>query len=311
MKIFRDLTFLPDFQQTIITVGSFDGVHHGHQMILNQMLEIASEKSLIPILITFDPHPQEILFPETTVRMLNSIEEKIELLKNIGIPNLVIIPFNQSFANITAEDYIQEFLIKYFHPSVILLGHDHHFGKNRKGNLDLLKLMANEHGYEVKQIPAYLIEEMAVSSSRIRKLVQMGHISEANNLLGYQYQLDGIVVHGNQIGRTIQFPTANIQINSINKLIPANGVYSVLAKINGSDVVYKGMMNIGLRPTIEGKEITIEVHLFDFNEDIYDRAITINLIDYIRSEVKFDGLHSLKIQLESDLLKALQQLKEY
>ena len=311
MQIHQGLNRLPDFQNTIITIGSFDGVHLGHLMLINSMLEAEKELGETSILITFDPHPQQILQKQSNpISLLTTLEEKCELLKRTELQHLVIAPFNKKFSEINAEQYVSDFLVSHFHPSTIIIGHDHRFGKDRKGDIHLLNNLASKFQYQIQQIPAYLIDSISISSTRIRKELSDGNISVANELLGYHYFFSGKVTKGNQIGRTIGFPTANINVDAY-KLIPGDGVYAVKVQLPETDQSFSGMMNIGMRPTVGGKTKTVEVHIFDFDADIYDKSITVKIFEKIRDEQKFDGLESLKTALQNDYTKAVDILSRF
>lgn len=311
MTVYTNIQDLPIFNHSVITIGTFDGVHYGHQQILELMKSAAKQVNGETVIITFHPHPRKIIGTnKAPIFLLNTLEEKINLLEKYGIDHLVIIPFTEKFAQQTAEDYISDFLVNTFHPHTIIIGHDHRFGKDRTGDFQLLADKALEWGYQVKEIPGYMLNNITISSTKIREALLKGDIENAHDLLSYDYYFTGKVVKGNQLGRTIGYPTANIEMIDENKLIPCNGVYSVLAtneklKINQQG----GMMNIGYRPTVEGNTRTIEVNLFDFDQSLYDETLTITLKKYLRSEVKFSGLDELKKQLEKDKQAALDSLK--
>ena len=311
MTVYTNIQDLPIFKHSVITIGTFDGVHYGHQQILELMKSAAKQVNGETVIITFHPHPRKIIGTnKAPIFLLNTLEEKINLLEKYGIDHLVIIPFTEKFAQQTAEDYISDFLVNTFHPHTIIIGHDHRFGKDRTGDFQLLEDKAQEWGYQVKEIPGYMLNNITISSTKIREALLKGDIENAHDLLSYDYYFTGKVVKGNQLGRTIGYPTANIEMIDENKLIPCNGVYSVLAtneklKINQQG----GMMNIGYRPTVEGNTRTIEVNLFDFDQSLYDETLTITLKKYLRSEVKFSGLDELKKQLEKDKQAALDSLK--
>jgi riboflavin kinase/FMN adenylyltransferase len=311
MTVYTNIQDLPIFNQSVITIGTFDGVHYGHQQILELMKSAAKQVNGETVIITFHPHPRKIIGTnKAPIFLLNTLEEKINLLEKYGIDHLVIIPFTEKFAQQTAEDYISDFLVNTFHPHTIIIGHDHRFGKDRTGDFQLLADKALEWGYQVKEIPGYMLNNITISSTKIREALLKGDIENAHYLLSYDYYFTGKVVKGNQLGRTIGYPTANIEMIDENKLIPCNGVYSVLVtneklKINQQG----GMMNIGYRPTVEGNTRTIEVNLFDFDQSLYDETLTITLKKYLRSEVKFSGLDELKKQLEKDKQAALDSLK--
>ena len=311
MTVYTNIQDLPIFKHSVITIGTFDGVHYGHQQILELMKSAAKQVNGETVIITFHPHPRKIIGTnKAPIFLLNTLEEKINLLEKYGIDHLVIIPFTEKFAQQTAEDYISDFLVNTFHPHTIIIGHDHRFGKDRTGDFQLLADKALEWGYQVKEIPGYMLNNITISSTKIREALLKGDIENAHDLLSYDYYFTGKVVKGNQLGRTIGYPTANIEMIDENKLIPCNGVYSVLVtneklKINQQG----GMMNIGYRPTVEGNTRTIEVNLFDFDQSLYDETLTITLKKYLRSEVKFSGLDELKKQLEKDKQAALDSLK--
>ena len=312
MTVYTNIQDLPIFKHSVITIGTFDGVHYGHQQILELMKSAAKQVNGETVIITFHPHPRKIIGTnKAPIFLLNTLEEKINLLEKYGIDHLVIIPFTEKFAQQTAEDYISDFLVNTFHPHTIIIGHDHRFGKDRTGDFQLLEDKAQEWGYQVKEIPGYMLNNITISSTKIREALLKGDIENAHDLLSYDYYFTGKVVKGNQLGRTIGYPTANIEMIDENKLIPCNGVYSVLVtneklKINQQG----GMMNIGYRPTVEGNTRTIEVNLFDFDQSLYDETLTITLKKYLRSEVKFSGLDELKKQLEKDKQAALDSLKD-
>lgn len=303
MKVHYDLKQLPKFNKGVITTGAFDGVHRGHQQIIGRMIEIANEIHGETIIITFHPHPRKIISSiPGEIKQLTSLNERIALLEKAGIDHLVVIPFDYQFSNLSATDYIKSFLVANFHPHTILVGYDHRFGKGRLGDLTLLTNMGVEMGFQVEQINEQLVAGEIVSSTFIRNYLGEKEIQKANALLGYAYFFDGFIVRGNQIGRTIGFPTANLHINEEEKLIPSNGVYAVRVKGNCfGNKVYDGMMNIGVRPTVDGQKKVIEVNIFDFNDDIYEQTITVMVYDYLRGEVKFNGLEALKAQLNQDV----------
>lgn len=310
MQVHRDLAQLPEFKNAVITIGTFDGVHKGHQQIINQLKATAAAVNGETVIITFHPHPRKIVGSYGgNVALLNTLDEKIILLNQAGINHLVVVPFTEDFANQSAEAYCKDFIYQYFKPSKIIIGYDHRFGKNRSGDYHLLEKMGQTLGFDVIEINAQILNEITVSSTKVRQALLEHDITTANQLLGYPYFFEGIVVKGNQLGRTIGYPTANIAIATEEKLIPANGVYVVTVNSQQStDDSFKGMMNIGIRPTIDGKARVIEVNIFDFNEDIYDQIIQVHIHAYIRGEVKFNGLDALKNQLKEDAVKAKELL---
>lgn len=309
MNIYRDITELPLFKNAIITIGTFDGVHNGHRQILNQLIEEANEVDGTPVVITFYPHPKQIVGNDlSSVLVLNTLEEKSALLAEVGIEHLVVVPFTKEFAEQSAEDYIKNFLVRSFNPHTIIIGYDHRFGKNRAGNYELLEVKGQEFNYRVKEIPEHILHNITISSTKIRTQLLEGNISTANELLGYDYFFSGNVITGKQLGRTIGFPTANLAINIESKLIPGNGVYAVTVQIENDKTIFNGMMNIGVRPTFEKTERTIEVNIFDFDSPIYDKQLTVHIKTRLRDEMKFDGIDSLKNQLNRDREMAISHL---
>jgi riboflavin kinase/FMN adenylyltransferase len=313
MTVHHDLKQLPAFKNAVITTGAFDGVHIGHQEIIGRMKQIALEIGGETVIVTFHPHPRKVISSiPGEIKQLTSLEERIELLTQSGIDHLVVVNFDYAFSNLTADAYVKTFLFDHFHPHTILVGYDHRFGNGRNGNFELLQKFGAELGFKVEQIHEKIISDEIVSSTHIRNYILEHQIEKANALLGYPYLFDGFVVRGNQIGRTIGFPTANLHINNEEKIIPSNGVYAV--KVKGKclgDTIYNGMMNIGIRPTVDGQKKVIEVHILDFDQDIYEQNLTVMVYEYIRGEVKFDGLEALKAQLAKDKITATAILKKY
>lgn len=302
MKVYYDIQTLPAFNNAVITIGTFDGLHNGHRKIIELMQQEATLVNGETVIITFDPHPRQIVGKENSpVFLINTLAEKIFLLQNSGIDHLVVIPFTEAFASQTAEAYIKDFLVNTFHPHTIIIGYDHHFGKDRSGNYKLLEAKADQYNFVVKEIPVHMLQDVTISSTKIRQAILQGDIETAANFLGYDYFFTGKVITGNQLGRTIGYATANIEVEEEQKLLPGNGVYAVAVKINSLEKKdYFGMMNIGIRPTIEGTKRVIEVNIFDFNKDIYGAIITVTVKKYLRNEIKFNGLEALKEQLARD-----------
>jgi len=313
MKVHYDLTQLPAFKNAIITMGAFDGVHRGHQQIIARLQFLAQKVQGESVIITFHPHPRKVISSVPgEIKQLTSLNERIQLLEKAGIDHLVVVNFDYHFSNLTAEQYVQDFLVARFHPHTVIIGYDHRFGNKRNGNLELLKKYGTQLNFEVEEINEQIVEGEIVSSTHIRNYLLERDIQKANSLLGYAYFFEGFIVRGNQIGRTIGFPTANLHINDEEKLIPANGVYAV--KVTGACLahqIYNGMMNIGVRPTVDGQKKVIEVNIFHFDADIYENNITVFVYDYIRGEVKFEGLEGLKAQLNQDKVTAANLLKQY
>jgi riboflavin kinase/FMN adenylyltransferase len=302
MNIHFQLEQLPLFINPVLTIGAFDGVHSGHLSIFDELKQVAEHIQGETVVITFHPHPRRILNNADAPALLTSLSERIERFEHLGIHHLVVVPFDPAFAEMSATDYINKFLIALFHPKVIIIGNDHRFGKDRSGDLSMLKDFGVSHGFTVKEIPEKLLNESRVSSTNIRHALLSGDIKLANQLLTYNYQLIGTVVVGDRLGRTLGFPTANLSMLDSDKLIPASGVYAVhvLLQKGGQKREYKGMMNIGYRPTVNGKERRIEVHIFKFDEDIYNEILVVSLVAHTRKELKFAGLEALKTQLHKD-----------
>lgn len=302
MKVHYDIEQLPLFSNAVLTIGSFDGVHLGHKSILEQLKSEAKKINGETIVITFHPHPRKIIQHEETPALLTSIDERINHFETCGIDHLVIVPFDLGFSELNAKDYVEKFLVSNFHPKMIVIGYDHRFGKDRNGDYELLHELGEDFNYKVIEIPEKLLNDSKISSSQIRHCLLEGKIEDSVKLLGYSYQLTGIVIKGDQLGRKIGYPTANLLIIDTEKLIPAGGVYAVSVKIYTEENPIKkfGMMNIGYRPTVNGKERRIEVHILDFDEEIYGVKVAVELNFFIRNEIKFSGLDSLKEQLDKD-----------
>lgn len=282
----------------MVTIGTFDGVHIGHQKILEQITKSAKALNCESLVLTFFPHPRVVLQEDTEMKQLNTLQEKINLLDDLGIDNLVVHPFDKEFSRLTAEEFVKKVLVDVFKIKKIIIGHDHRFGRNRTANIDDLINFGETYGFEVEQITAEEINEVSISSTKIRNALLEGNIELATTYLGYNYSLAGIVSRGKQLGRTIGYPTANIKIEENYKLIPLNGVYIAKSIINGK-VVF-GMMNIGTRPTIDGTTQTIEINYFDFKQDLYGERITLSLLHRMRPEQKFESVDALKNQLSKD-----------
>ncbi|GAA3752341.1 MULTISPECIES: bifunctional riboflavin kinase/FAD synthetase [Flavobacterium] len=303
MKLFHSINDFQSTKKTILTLGTFDGVHIGHKKILERITQNTENGKYESLVLTFFPHPRMVLQEKSEIRLLNTIDEKVKLLEATGIENLIVHPFNESFSRLTAEEFVRTILVDKFQIQKIIIGHDHRFGRNRTANIDDLIAFGIEYGFEVEQISAEEIQDVSVSSTKIRKALNEGNMALANEYLGYSYFLNGTIVKGKQLGRTIGFPTANIHIEEDYKLIPKIGVYVVKAVVN-KETVY-GMMNIGFNPTVNGDKQTIEVHLFNFDKDIYDQNIEVSLLHYIREEQKFSSLDALKAQLNQDKIDSL------
>jgi riboflavin kinase/FMN adenylyltransferase len=363
MQIYYHTDQLPAFRRAVITIGTFDGVHIGHAQILQQLRQEAARIDGETVIVTFYPHPRKIVRGGTAeVRLINTLEEKIQLLSWQQVGHLVVVPFTADFAEMTAGQYVKEFLLERFHPHTVIIGYDHRFGKGRQGDYHLLEEFSRSEGFELQEIPVHLLDAVSVSSTRIREAIAGADIESANQLLGYPFFFSGQVMEGRRLGRTIGFPTANLQVGSPDKLIPGDGVYAVEVEVVDDSMItltapntvpapgngdpgaeplrtparipwsatpfsprselplpgsavpsnglfrWKGMMNIGMRPTVDGRERTIEVNIFDFNEDLYGRELRVFVNKYLRGEEKFSGLDALKAQLARDKQNSLAAL---
>jgi len=299
MRVYKDTDDLPQFRNAVVTIGTFDGVHLGHQKIVAQMKEEAVRMGGETVIITFYPHPRRVVKERNVnIQILTTLPEKITLLESYGIDNVVVVAFDEAFANQSASQYIEDFLWKKFQPKCVIIGYDHRFGHGRMGDYQLLEEYGKKLGFAVKEIPEQIQNEISISSTKIREALLKGDIATADKCLGHPYFFEGVVVKGNQLGRTIGFPTANLATGDPEKLIPENGVYAVNVRLQ--DKVYLGMMNIGVRPTVGGTSRTIEVNILDFDKDIYGETLKIEVMAYLRGEQKFAGLDALKAQLAKD-----------
>lgn len=344
MKVHYDIESLPLFSNAVITIGTFDGVHMGHRQIIDRLKEEAKIINGETVIVTFHPHPRKVVSSTILgVRLINTLDEKIELLEQLSIDHLVVVPFTDAFANQEAEDYVQHFLVNKFHPHTIIIGYDHRFGKERKGDYLLLEKLAPVFNYQLKEIPKHVLDEISISSTRIREALLNGKIESADKLLGYEFFFSGTVIHGDKLGRKLGYPTANLKMTDDEKIIPHNGIYAVYAEVGGqsseagdqrSEVGgqkseerenatdegsshspftihhsrLKGMMSIGFRPTVDGKKRVIEVNLFDFNKEIYDQTLRVYVKKYLREEIKFDSLEELVKKIDLDKVESLKVL---
>jgi riboflavin kinase / FMN adenylyltransferase len=329
MKVHYSIDNLPVFNNAVITIGTFDGVHLGHRLIIENLKLEAAKVNGETVIITFHPHPRKVVSSQILgVRLITTMTERIELLKQMGIDHLVIVPFTDLFAEQDAEDYIKNFLIAKFHPHTIIIGYDHRFGKERKGDYLLLEQKAGEFNYILKEISKHILDEVSISSSKIREAILHNEIEMANKLLGYDFFFEGEVVHGNKLGRELGYPTANLKCNDPEKITPGNGIYAVYVQLVNSKLsivntasshtsvspltthrsLLKGMMSIGFRPTVDGKERVIEVNIFDFSQEIYGQSIRVIVKKYLRPEVKFNSLEELVKQIDNDKVESLKVL---
>ncbi len=300
MRVFRDMDSLPQLSGSVVTVGSFDGLHSGHQKLIKKIKQLSQSTEGPSVVITFDPHPRSIVYPkDKSLKILTSLQEKIDLLRNTDIDILVIVPFTVEFSQLAPSEYIEKLLIEKFRPRHLVIGYDHKFGLNRAGNIDLLRSKAQQYNYEVTEISKYEADQLAISSTRIRKAILGGDLETANTLLNRPYELSGHVVRGKKLGTKLGFPTANLKVEDSKKLIPKDGIYACYVVVNGEQ--YQGMLYIGNIPTLDSTQpTTIEVNIFDFDEDIYDQRISIQLLSYLRDDKKFESLDALKAQLKAD-----------
>lgn len=294
---------------SIITIGTFDGVHIGHQKIIKRLVRSGKEKGLKSIVLTFFPHPRMVLQPDYDLKLLHTIDERQNVLSKYGVDEIIIKPFTKAFANLTAEEYVKNLLVDELNAQYIIIGYDHHFGKNRSANIDDMKTFGRKFKFHIEEISAQDIQDVAVSSTKIRHALLNGDIKTANAYLGYPYFITGNVVKGKGVGKTMTFPTANISVESSYKLIPKNGVYVVSSELENN--IYYGMMNIGTNPTFNEKKQSIEVHFFDFEGDLYDQNLQINILHRLRDERKFDSIDALQSQLALDQLNSRNFLINY
>ncbi|MDY3351330.1 bifunctional riboflavin kinase/FAD synthetase [Riemerella anatipestifer] len=306
MKVISSISEYKNTSPTALSIGMFDGVHLGHQSIIKNLKEISDEKKLSSGLLTFWPHPRTIFNPNENLKLLNTLTEKTSLIENLGVDFLFLQNFDEDFRNLSADDFVKKILVDKLNVKHLIIGYDHRFGKDKKGDFNLLQKMATEFDFEVQQLDAIQLENQNISSTKIRNAIASGDFKSANDMLGYHYPLSGKVIHGKKIGRTIGYPTANISIDNI-KLLPKKGAYIVEVWID--NLFYKGMLSVGTNPTVSGTELSVEVYILDFNKDIYDQNITIKFRDFLHEEIKFDGLEALIKKLDED--KALTESFEF
>jgi len=305
VRIYKGIDELGEFKNSVVTIGTFDGVHKGHQKILSRLNKLADEISGESILFTFYPHPRMVVFPDNhNLKLIQTIDEKIDALEKLGLDNLIIYPFTKAFSRLTAFEFVRDILVEKLKVKTLVIGYDHQFGRNREGDLEFLKETAKIFDFKVEEISAEEVQEVNVSSTKIRQSLLEGDIEKTNGFLGRPFRYSGVVVEGQKIGRTIGFPTANIEIKNQHKILPKDGVYAVRVQIGGA--LIDGMMNIGMNPTVLAKESLekkVEVHLFDFNSEVYGEHVAVFLYRYIRKEKTFSNLEALKSQLNDDSKK--------
>ena len=298
MREITDITTFTTQQPTVLTIGTFDGVHLGHQKIIERVVTTARQEGLLATIFTFFPHPRMVVQHDKSLKLIHTLEEKKQLLQRLGVDLLVVQSFNEAFAQLTAEEFVSTILVQHLNVKKVIIGYDHRFGRNRTANINDMRLFGEKYGFAVEEISVQEVDEVSVSSTKIREALNKGDVTTAEHYLGTPYSLTGTVVHGLKLGRTLGYPTANIQVTEDYKLIPKDGVYAVYSYI-GARKVY-GMMSIGKNPTIEGKGASIEVYFFDFNSDLYDQKLTIEFVQYLREEQKFATIDLLKKQLQDD-----------
>ena len=299
LKIIRDLTDYQSKAPLALSLGMFDGVHLGHLSIINTLNEIAKNEDLESAILSFWPHPRKFLNPDDDVKMLNTLEEKLELLEKSGIQNLFLKTFDEDFRNLTGSEFCEKVLVDKLNVKHIIIGHDHTFGKNKSGNFELLKSLSTQLDFKVNQLEAVKSNNLNISSTKIRLALLEARITDANRMLGYSYPLTGKVIHGKKLGRTIGYPTANIDV-PVNKLLPKSGAYIVEVWIENT--FYKGMLSIGTNPTVDNENQTLhtEVYILNFDQDIYDKEITVKFRDFLHDEIRFEGLEKLIEKLDED-----------
>jgi riboflavin kinase / FMN adenylyltransferase len=302
MRIYHQISEFKSRCNPVATVGVFDGVHKGHLEIISRLSAIARKKNCESVIITFEPHPRLVLPHHAEVKLLQTLDEKLLHFEQAGVDAVLVISFDRVFAKITPHDFIKNVLVDSLKVSHVITGYDHFFGQNRQGDIDLLTQMGQQYNFTVDELPMVTVGSNSVSSSSVRRALLDGDVAQAAFMLSYAYSINGEVVAGNKIGRNIGYPTANLKPNSDHKLIPGQGVYASLVSIKG--LIYKGMTNIGYRPTIDAEHLTIEVNIFDFNQDIYGQVITLSFVERIRNERRFASLGELQLQLANDKIVA-------
>ena len=298
MRIFDNLKSYSSEKQSVLTIGTFDGIHIGHNEILKKLIEESEKNNLPSLIVTFFPHPRMILQKSNEIKMIDTMDEKIDLLEKAGIDNLIIHPFDDNFSKIRGKEFVEDILVKKLKIKQIIIGYDHRFGKDREASVEDLKKFGLDYMFHVNEIPAQEIDSITISSTKIREAILTGDIEQCNEFLGRNFMLTGKVVYGEGLGKKMNFPTANIEIEENYKIIPKNGVYLIKTFMNSN--IYFGMMNIGVRPTIGGKNKSLEIHFFNFKDDIYNKTISIEIMSKIRDEEKFSSIDKLKIQLKKD-----------
>ena len=308
MKTFHSIESFTSETPTVLTIGTFDGIHIGHKKILKRVVSVAKDKGLSAAVLTFFPHPRMVLQKESDIKLIHTINERIAVLKELGVDNLIVHPFSKEFSRLSALEFVRDVLVNQLQVKHIIIGYDHRFGRNRTANIEDLKDFGYTYGFTVEEISAQDIDQVAVSSTKIRNAILAGDIEKANDYMGYPFCFSGMVTRGKGLGRTISYPTANVEIAEPYKIVPKNGVYVARAIVGGQE--YYGMMNIGMNPTVNGQQRSIEIHIFNFKEDIYDTVIDVQLLRRLRDEQKYESVELLKKQLLKDEQKALAYIKQ-
>ena len=298
LKIHKGANAFKSEKQTVVTIGTFDGVHAGHQQIIKRLVDAAKIENLESVIFTFFPHPRMVLQKESGLKLINTIEERTEILEDTGIDHLVVHPFTQQFSRLTAQEFVRDILVNRLKAKKVIIGYDHRFGRNRTADINTLKQFGEEYGFEVEEITKQEVDQVAVSSTKIRNALLKGRVEQANNYLQTPFSLKGVVVRGRGLGKEFKYPTANVSIKEDYKLIPKNGVYVVSSTID--DEKYFGMMNIGTNPTVGGEEQTIETYFFNLDKDLYGKELKIEMLTRIRAEKKFSSVEALKIAMQQD-----------
>ncbi|MBE7640858.1 MULTISPECIES: bifunctional riboflavin kinase/FAD synthetase [Salegentibacter] len=308
MKIHKGANAFKSEKQTVVTIGTFDGVHAGHQQIIKRLVDAAKIENLESVIFTFFPHPRMVLQKESGLKLINTIEERTEILEDTGIDHLVVHPFTQQFSRLTAQEFVRDILVNRLKAKKVIIGYDHRFGRNRTADINTLKQFGEEYGFEVEEITKQEVDQVAVSSTKIRNALLQGRVEQANNYLQTPFSLKGVVVRGRGLGKEFKYPTANVSIKEDYKLIPKNGVYVVSSTIDGEK--YFGMMNIGTNPTVGGEEQTIETYFFNLDKDLYGKELRIEMLTRIRAEKKFSSIEALKIAMRQDEAFSKQYIRD-
>lgn len=308
LKIHKGANAFKSEKQTVVTIGTFDGVHAGHQQIIKRLVDAAKIENLESVIFTFFPHPRMVLQKESGLKLINTIEERTEILEDTGIDHLVVHPFTQQFSRLTAQEFVRDILVNRLKAKKVIIGYDHRFGRNRTADINTLKQFGEEYGFEVEEITKQEVDQVAVSSTKIRNALLQGRVEQANNYLQTPFSLKGVVVKGRGLGKEFKYPTANVSIKEDYKLIPKNGVYVVSSTIDGEK--YFGMMNIGTNPTVGGEEQTIETYFFNLDKDLYGKELRIEMLTRIRAEKKFSSIEALKIAMRQDEAFSKQYIRD-